>query len=209
MPQKHRSGSQERCTVENPWIRPRKREWAIPDQRDARKRVHVLPVTGFLHCSDASAPERGCPGGKTVQVGRLTDVMEGIRATSGCRNVYLKLDTQGYDLEVINEASTTLASIAASSDRSIGSANLCPNAGLAHLTPDPQGASPFDATGIFPVSMDPQLRVAEVDSRRCEHCVSWRCWPLPGSTGTASASLTVQQLPGGHSRLPPLSLTAR
>jgi FkbM family methyltransferase len=99
---------------------------------------------------------------ETVPVKRLTDVMEDIRAASGRRNVYLKLDTQGYDLEVIKGAGTTLASIAAlQTEVSVLPIYARMPDWLTSLRTLKEHA--FDVTGLFPVSTDPQLRVVEFD----------------------------------------------
>jgi FkbM family methyltransferase len=50
---------------------------------------------------------------ETVQVKRLDDVIGEVSAASASRSIYLKLDTQGYDLEVIKGAGATLESVAA------------------------------------------------------------------------------------------------
>ena len=124
---------------------------------------------------------------ETVQVRRLTDVMEGIRATCGCRNVYLKLDTQGYDLEVINGASTTLASIAAlQTEVSVLPIYARMPDWLTSLRTLKEHS--FDVTGLFPVSTDPQLRVVEFDCVAVNTAFPGAAGLRPAPTGTASAS---------------------
>ena len=99
---------------------------------------------------------------ETVQVKRLDDVIGKVRAASSCRSVYLKLDTQGYDLEVIKGASATLESIAALQTE----VSVLPIYGrmpdwlTSFHTLKVHG---FDVTGLFPVSEDAQLRVVEFD----------------------------------------------
>ncbi|MGH7384245.1 MAG: FkbM family methyltransferase [Candidatus Rokuibacteriota bacterium] len=112
-------------------------------------------VPKFMHLNTIAHVE-------TVVVKRLDDVIDEIRATSGGRSMYLKLDTQGYDLEVIKGASAALASVAALQteisvqpiyDRMpdwLTSLRILKEHGL-------------DVTGLFPVSQDPQLRVIEFD----------------------------------------------
>lgn len=113
----------------------------------------VVPT--FMHLNTVVQVE-------TVMVKRLDDVMDEIRAASGCRSVYLKLDTQGYDLEVIKGAGATLASVAALQTE----VSVQPIYGRM-----PDWLTSFrtlkehrlDVTGLFPVSQDPQLRVIEFD----------------------------------------------
>jgi FkbM family methyltransferase len=97
---------------------------------------------------------------ETVQVKRLDDVIGEV--ASGSRSIYLKLDTQGYDLEVIKGASATLQSIAALQTE----VSVLPIYGrmpdwLTSLRVLKEHG--FDVTGLFPVSEDPQLRVVEFD----------------------------------------------
>jgi FkbM family methyltransferase len=97
-----------------------------------------------------------------VPVRRLDDMMDQVRAGSGCHSIYLKLDTQGYDLEVIKGASTTLGSIAALQTE----VSVLP---IYRYMPDwltslqTLKENSFDVTGLFPVSQDPALRVVEFD----------------------------------------------
>ena len=97
-----------------------------------------------------------------VPVRRLDDMMEQVRAESGCHSIYLKLDTQGYDLEVIKGASLTLGSIAALQTEVsvLPIYRHMPN-WLTSLKTLKEHS--FDVTGLFPVSQDPALRVVEFD----------------------------------------------
>ena len=78
------------------------------------------------------------------------------------QNLYLKLDTQGYDLEVIKGAENTLGEVRAlQSEISI--------LGIYSGMPDYLssikvfGEKGFDITGMFSVSRDKFLRVVEFD----------------------------------------------
>jgi FkbM family methyltransferase len=97
-----------------------------------------------------------------VRVERLDDVMDEVRGGSGCHRIYLKLDTQGYDLEVIKGASATLGSIAALQTEVsvLPIYQHMPN-WLTSLRILKEHS--FDVTGLFPVSQDPALRVVEFD----------------------------------------------
>jgi FkbM family methyltransferase len=99
---------------------------------------------------------------ETVPVKRLDDVMEEVRSGFGCHSIYLKLDTQGYDLEVIKGASATLASVAALQTEVsvLPIYREMPN-WLTSLQTLKEHS--FDVTALFPVSQDPALRVVEFD----------------------------------------------
>jgi len=97
-----------------------------------------------------------------VPVKRLDEIADTIRQESGCQSMYLKLDTQGYDLEVIKGASAALGSVAALQTE----VSVLPIYGrmpdwLTSLQTLKERS--FDVTGIFPVSQDPDLRVVEFD----------------------------------------------
>ena len=99
---------------------------------------------------------------ETVQVKRLDDVMNEVRTGSTRRSIYLKLDTQGYDLEVIKGASATLPSVAALQTEVsvLPIYRQMPN-WLTSLQTLKEHS--FDVTALFPVSQDPGLRVVEFD----------------------------------------------
>jgi len=99
---------------------------------------------------------------ETVPVRRLDDMMKEVRSGSACHSIYLKLDTQGYDLEVIKGASNTLGSIAALQTEVsvLPIYRHMPN-WLTSLKTLKEHS--FDVTGLFPVSQDPALRVVEFD----------------------------------------------
>jgi FkbM family methyltransferase len=99
---------------------------------------------------------------ETVQVERLDDMIDEVRGGAGCHSIYLKLDTQGYDLEVLKGASATLASIAALQTEVsvLPIYRHMPN-WLTSLRILKEHS--FDVTGLFPVSQDPALRVVEFD----------------------------------------------
>ena len=97
-----------------------------------------------------------------VPVRRLDDMMGQVRSGSACHSIYLKLDTQGYDLEVIKGANDTLGSIAALQTEVsvLPIYRHMPN-WLTSLKTLKEHS--FDVTGLFPVSQDPALRVVEFD----------------------------------------------
>jgi FkbM family methyltransferase len=97
-----------------------------------------------------------------VRVERLDEVMDEVRGGYGCHSIYLKLDTQGYDLEVIKGASGILSSIAAlQSEVSVLPIYRHMPDWLTSLRILKEHS--FDVTGLFPVSHDPALRIVEFD----------------------------------------------
>ena len=122
--------------------------------------------TSFL-TPDPSAVPTLAPLNSVVQVElvpveRLDDVIDDVRRASACRSIYLKLDTQGYDLEVINGANATLGSVAALQTEVsvLPIYRHMPNWLTSLQTLKDHS---FDVTGLFPVSHDPVLRVVEFD----------------------------------------------
>ena len=97
-----------------------------------------------------------------VEIKRLDAVLPGLRAKCPMRNVYLKMDTQGFDLEVIEGAGAELAGICAlQTELSVRR--------IYEGMPDYQEAlrvverKGFTISGIYPVTSDPAMRVIEFD----------------------------------------------
>ena len=152
---------------------PADKHWGIYGfalgNENSQRQINVMrsnAFTSFL-LPDASAvpalAERNTVSHvEMVQVRRVDDVIDDLRRVTDCRRIYLKLDTQGYDLEVIEGAKTTLASVAALQTE----VSVLP---IYHRMPDWQTAVRtlkryhFDVTGFFPVTQDPYLRVVEFD----------------------------------------------
>lgn len=97
-----------------------------------------------------------------VEIHPLNDIFSRLQKRIGFRHPYLKLDTQGYDIEVLRGARTVLPSICALQTeasviaiyrnmpdykKTIGLLNDCG----------------FELTGLYPVSRDECLRVIELD----------------------------------------------
>src|SRR5262249_62038297 len=99
---------------------------------------------------------------ETITVRPLDDVLAQEGIDCGKRAVYLKLDTQGYDLEVIKGASRSLADIRAlqteASVRPIYQDMPSYQTSIDVLT-----ESGFDISGMFPVTLDGALRLVEFD----------------------------------------------
>lgn len=99
---------------------------------------------------------------EAVEVRRLDSVMSEIGAERSLRNLYLKVDTQGFDLEVIRGASSTLPRVRALQTE-ISMRPLYLNAPSYQETLDELVGCSFAVSGMFPVSRDSALRVVEFD----------------------------------------------
>jgi len=97
---------------------------------------------------------------ETVEIRRLGDLFDDL--VPGRPNVFLKIDTQGWDLEVLKGAANALSRIAALqtevSVQQIYEGMPTMQDALEHL--DQLG---FAVSGLFPVTLDQQLRVVEFD----------------------------------------------
>lgn len=97
-----------------------------------------------------------------VEVKKLDSIIEMLKSKHSITNMYLKMDTQGYDLEVIGGAEKTLDEVLALqsevSTRKIYE-NM-PNFYETLLFLEQKG---FDITGMYPVSRDQMLRVVDFD----------------------------------------------
>lgn len=99
---------------------------------------------------------------ETVTVMRLDTVMNTLANRHDLCNLYLKLDTQGYDLEVIRGASTTLERVLALQSEVSVRRIYSDMPDMASAISALQGRG-FDVTGLFPVNRDATLRVIEFD----------------------------------------------
>jgi hypothetical protein len=99
---------------------------------------------------------------ESVEVRRLDSVMSEIGEGRSLGNLYLKVDTQGFDLEVIRGASSTLPRVRALQTE-ISMRPLYLNAPSYRETLDMLGERSFAVSGMFPVSRDPAMRVVEFD----------------------------------------------
>lgn len=123
-------------------------------------------VKGFWHDDSVTHDE-------TVRIRRLDDVYADLRSEFKIEAAYLKLDTQGYDLEVIKGAQEVLPQMRALQTE----ASVLPlyegmpsdESTRGHLA-----ARGFHISGMYPVSSDDHLRLIEYDcilinSRFCSH----------------------------------------
>ncbi len=112
-------------------------------------------VPEFSHLNDTDHVE-------SVEVRRLDDIFPALQERIGFRHPYLKLDTQGYDLEVLRGSVHTLRSIAGLQTEAsvIGIYRQMPDfmETIAQLK-----AYGFDLTGMYAVARDASLRLVEFD----------------------------------------------
>jgi FkbM family methyltransferase len=97
-----------------------------------------------------------------VPVRRLDEILPGLRAQHAPRGIYLKLDTQGFDLEVVAGAGDELAAIAAlQTELSVRPIYAgMPDHLDALRTLRERG---FAVSGMYPVTSDPGPRTIELD----------------------------------------------
>lgn len=136
---------------------------------DGSQEINVMSTTQFSsflkpdHENVRDFQERNVVDhSEPVSVRRLDSVMDEIAGTIEGRNIYLKMDTQGYDLQVLEGAQHSLPSISALQSE-VSVRNIY--AGMPDLfqSLDAFHKSGFDITGMFPVSRDKSLRVIEFD----------------------------------------------
>lgn len=115
-------------------------------------------------------------GTEQVTVRRLDEVYGEVTAGLTFSNIFLKLDTQGYDLDVIEGAGTALDRVAALQTE----LSLLPiyqgipdyRVALQALT-----ARGYAISGMFPVTHDPALRIIETDCVMVRNVQSATCAP--------------------------------
>lgn len=128
--------------------------------------THSPGLNSFLHPKRDAVPgywsDSPISSEETVQIRTLDEVVrtEGLSFVSG--GTYLKLDTQGFDLEVLKGAELTLKKVCAlqteASVRPIY--ELMPNYMETIATIEAYG---FDVSSLFPVTYDDSLRAIEFD----------------------------------------------
>lgn len=109
---------------------------------------------------------------ETVQIKPLDLIFKELQTEFKFSKIYLKLDTQGFDLEVIKGGTQSLSEITAlQSEASVKPIYQgMPNFNTTIKTCEDFG---FELSGTFPVSLDDELRLIEFD------CVMVRVTPRP------------------------------
>jgi FkbM family methyltransferase len=134
-----------------------------------RRLINVMVATdfsSFLPPSEAGSamwPEwTQNTAEEEVEVRRLDEVLDDVPGPRPQR-VYLKLDTQGFDLEVFAGAAGVLDRIVAlQSEVSVRQIYAGMPSYLEALATYQQAG--FDLTGLYPVTRDPQMRIVEYDA---------------------------------------------
>ncbi len=97
-----------------------------------------------------------------VAIARLDEVFDGIKSVTGCQNFYLKLDTQGFDLNVFRGATECLPHIRAmQSELSLISVYEGMERSFAGIEQYQEAG--FSISGMFPINVEHSLAVIEYD----------------------------------------------
>ena len=134
--------------------------------------IHVMKSPGLSSLKEPDlaamqallpAPERASVGAtETIQLRRLDEIARGHPALSGARRALLKTDTQGFDLEVIRGAGAFLAqTVAVQIELSV--LPIYANVPRYQDVIEELHEIGFDLSGMFPVTLDRDLRVIEFD----------------------------------------------
>jgi hypothetical protein len=130
-------------------------------------------------------------GSETVEIHRLDDVLSEVIAPTDAGRIFLKLDTQGFDLEV-------LAGAASSLDRIVGllvEVSFQPvYEGIPHhldAMAEFESAG-FAAVGFYPISRDSQRRLIEAD---CLMVPGPGRQPFPYSSGPTNSKNEMARMP--------------
>lgn len=131
--------------------------------------IHVMKsdqFSSFLAPDNSGVPEfnglNETAHIETVAVYPLDEVFPVLQRRLGFRRPYLKLDTQGFDLEVLQGAAATLPGIVAlQSEASI--INIYEGMPGYMDTIRFLNARGFDISGLYPISRDPGMRLIEFD----------------------------------------------
>ena len=145
---------------------------ALGSVHQASAVIHVMESPGLSSLKDPDfgamqsllpAPDRvGVEGDETIEVRRLDDVAPSHPVLGQAKRVLLKTDTQGFDLEVLRGSNAFLAQTVAI----LIELSVLPIYADAPSYQDVIAelhALGFDLSGLFPVTLDPHLRVIELD----------------------------------------------
>lgn len=134
--------------------------------------IHVMESPGLSSLKDPDlaamrsllpAPDRaGMEGDEMIEVRRLDELASSHPVLAGAKRALLKTDTQGFDLEVIRGAGAFLAqTVAIQIELSV--LPIYAEAPAYIDVIEQLHALGFDLSGMFPVTLDPDLRVIEFD----------------------------------------------
>jgi FkbM family methyltransferase len=135
--------------------------------RDETATLNLCRESG-MNSLHAPLPDTAAPlasaivGHETVQVRRLDSLRSELRPMEACRNVYLKLDVQGHEIDALHGATETLAVVPAIQCE----LNVMP---LYEGVPDYRTALPsiealgYVPAGFYPVTLDRRARMVDFD----------------------------------------------
>lgn len=136
--------------------------------KDEKKIINVYSSSVFSSFLDASDYSKGIWKSlenvipEEVSVKMLDDIFSEISERTGCTHFYLKLDTQGYDLNVFNGGLKTLANVDAIQTElsliHVYKEMLSPYEVLAELH-----KQNYHISGMYPINRDESLAVIEYD----------------------------------------------
>ncbi|HXX69470.1 MAG TPA: FkbM family methyltransferase [Polyangiaceae bacterium] len=137
---------------------------------DGRMDLNVMKpdfLSSFRQPHSSVVPLYERLGGKldhveSVVVRRLDSVIDDLRRRHGADNLFLKLDTQGFDLEVIRGAPRTLRSVRALQTE-LSVRPIYENAPPYQKMLDALTERGFSITAVCPVGRDDRMRVIELD----------------------------------------------
>jgi FkbM family methyltransferase len=138
-------------------------------EREEQRELHVTNLSAFSSFLPPGGggtalfgSEMAVTGHESVQMRALDSLVEELAEFLARGRAFLKLDTQGYDLEVIRGASRVLAGVAALQTElsfiPIYQGMPSYEQMLRELT-----ARGFEVSGLFPVNLDSRLRMIEAD----------------------------------------------
>ena len=163
-----------RAGDDNWWIRP----YALGSESGTAMLnvAQVSQFSSFLTPNDFSRREYGEASAvvrtDSVEVHRLADIFDDCTRGIPKPRVFLKMDTQGYEMEVLAGAGPALGRVSALQSE-VSVQPLYTNA-VGYLRAIAQMASyGFEVTGLFPVNRDRDLVVVEFD------CIMRRCDDVP------------------------------
>jgi FkbM family methyltransferase len=159
--------------------------------------IHVMKSPGLssLKTPDLAAmntllpaPEfAGVDGDETIEVRRLDELVPSLPALRQAKRALLKTDTQGFDLEVIRGAREFLAqTVAIQVELSV--LPIYADAPTYQCVIDELRGLGFDLSGMFPVTLDADLRVIEFDGIFVRRPVVAGANALPTTSADAARS---------------------
>ena len=137
------------------------------------------------------APEfAGVEGDETIEVRRLDELVPSLPVLRQAKRALLKTDTQGFDLEVIRGARDFLAqTVAIQVELSV--LPIYADAPTYQCVIDELHGLGFDLSGMFPVTLDADLRVIEFDGIFVRRPVAMAAAALPMSNAEPARASTI------------------